>query len=383
MYCCDCVRCDPFGNLSLPRSLEEMSASSSSSLEIETDESASSPPTDAELSVAVTNLLRETWDLNTITLNTIKATMEGQFKCQLTERKAIIKHALSRFMEDQQEALDMEQNAGDDEGEYEGENETKTEEEDEEEEGGRGKTKRKRGAPSGAGFNKSMQLSTELSEFLGAVTMSRPQIVKALWAYIKENSLQNPADKREILCDAKLEHIFKRKKVHMFTMNKYLSTMIKSVTDLQDGPGNEDDDEDEDDDSEDEEEDKDARPKKKADKKAAPKKSGKCTQEKRVKKQSKDKPKVKKEAKEGGGGGGGGFNKVHRISPELSKLLGVDEASRPQIVKGLWAYIKENNLQNPADRREILCDKAMKAVFNMDMFTSFGMNKYIGAHLLP
>ena len=46
--------------------------------------------------------------------------------------------------------------------------------------------------------------------------------------------------------------------------------------------------------------------------------------------------------------GGGGFTKLVRLSPALSTFLGVDEESRPQVVKKLWAYIKENNLQASA-----------------------------------
>ena len=45
--------------------------------------------------------------------------------------------------------------------------------------------------------------------------------------YIKDNNLQNPHNKKEILCDDKLEKIFKRKKIDMFQMTKVLSTVMK------------------------------------------------------------------------------------------------------------------------------------------------------------
>lgn len=54
-------------------------------------------------------------------------------------------------------------------------------------------------------------------------TASRPEVVKKLWIYFKEHQLQNPKDKREILLDDKLERVFKRKKITMFSMNKFLS----------------------------------------------------------------------------------------------------------------------------------------------------------------
>lgn len=69
-----------------------------------------------------------------------------------------------------------------------------------------------------------MQLSDELTEFFeGVFELPRTEVTKRIWAYIKENDLQNPKDKREILCDKKLEKLFKRKKMNMFKMSKQLS----------------------------------------------------------------------------------------------------------------------------------------------------------------
>ena len=41
------------------------------------------------------------------------------------------------------------------------------------------------------------------------------------------------------------------------------------------------------------------------------------------------------------------FNREMALSPELTNVIGVDKCSRPQVVKLLWAYIKDHNLQNP------------------------------------
>ncbi len=62
-----------------------------------------------------------------------------------------------------------------------------------------------------------------------AAQLSRPQVVKKIWAYIKERDLQDPADKRQIRCDEKLQSVFKLDKVHMFTMNKILSKQLYDV----------------------------------------------------------------------------------------------------------------------------------------------------------
>jgi upstream activation factor subunit UAF30 len=47
-----------------------------------------------------------------------------------------------------------------------------------------------------------------------------------MWRYIKERNLQNPQDKREIICDDKLEKLFKKKKIAMFKMTKELSAVL-------------------------------------------------------------------------------------------------------------------------------------------------------------
>lgn len=78
-------------------------------------------------------------------------------------------------------------------------------------------------------FSKPLQLSSELSEFMGDDTAARTEVVKHVWKYIKQQNLQNPKDRREILCDETLEKIFKRKKVTMFSMNKYLSAVSQSI----------------------------------------------------------------------------------------------------------------------------------------------------------
>ena len=60
-----------------------------------------------------------------------------------------------------------------------------------------------------------VQLSEDLQRFLGVETCPRTEVVKRLWAHIKSNNLQNPKDKRIILCDDAFYSIFKRKTVHM------------------------------------------------------------------------------------------------------------------------------------------------------------------------
>jgi chromatin remodeling complex protein RSC6 len=66
------------------------------------------------------------------------------------------------------------------------------------------------------------------------------------------------------------------------------------------------------------------------------------------------------------------------ISDPLAAVLQYDKLSRPQVVKQLWVYIKGNELQNPGNRREILCDAGLRAVFGVDKIDMFKMNKVLG-----
>lgn len=86
------------------------------------------------------------------------------------------------------------------------------------------------------------------------------------------------------------------------------------------------------------------------------------------------------------------------LSPALSNLLDGEvsvspdspicfmssnarKLSRPQTVKRLWQYIREHNLQDPNDRRQIRCDDAMRAVFKQDRVHMFTMTKILNQNL--
>lgn len=73
-------------------------------------------------------------------------------------------------------------------------------------------------------FMKPMTLSAELEAVIGSGPLPRSEVVKKLWAYIKEKDLQNPANKRNILADEKLKAVFGGKgEVTMFEMTKLVS----------------------------------------------------------------------------------------------------------------------------------------------------------------
>lgn len=75
------------------------------------------------------------------------------------------------------------------------------------------------------------------------------------------------------------------------------------------------------------------------------------------------------------------FMKALKPSPELAAVIGPEAVPRTEVTKRLWAYIKENNLQNPANKRNILCDAKLKAVMGKDEVTMFEMTGLVGKHL--
>jgi upstream activation factor subunit UAF30 len=54
---------------------------------------------------------------------------------------------------------------------------------------------------------------------------------------------------------------------------------------------------------------------------------------------------------------------------------------RSEIVKRLWAYLKEKNLQDPENKQWFTPDKLMEPVFGSERIKAFGMSKFLGAHL--
>nr|XP_024930267.1 uncharacterized protein LOC107415020 isoform X2 [Ziziphus jujuba var. spinosa] len=81
-------------------------------------------------------------------------------------------------------------------------------------------------------------------------------------------------------------------------------------------------------------------------------------------------------------GGPGGLNKVCGVSPELQAIVGEPALPRTEIVKQLWAYIRKNNLQDPSNKRKIICDDALRLVFETDCTDMFKMNKLLSKHII-
>nr|VDD44272.1 unnamed protein product [Brassica oleracea] len=58
-----------------------------------------------------------------------------------------------------------------------------------------------------------------------------------------------------------------------------------------------------------------------------------------------------------------GILKTVPVSKTLASFAGESELSRATAVKKVWEHIKGNNLQNPENRKEIICDDKLKTIF--------------------
>jgi upstream activation factor subunit UAF30 len=68
-------------------------------------------------------------------------------------------------------------------------------------------------------------------------------------------------------------------------------------------------------------------------------------------------------------------------SKELAAVVGSEPLPRPKVVSRVWDYIKQHDLQNPKNRREILADDKLRPIFGKDKVTMFEMNRYLAQHL--
>ena len=79
-----------------------------------------------------------------------------------------------------------------------------------------------------------------------------------------------------------------------------------------------------------------------------------------------------------------GINLPLTVSKELAKIIGTkpnEKVSRPQVVKKLWAYLKEKNLQDEANKQWFTPDAAMAPIFGTEKIKCFSMTKYLKEHL--
>lgn len=75
------------------------------------------------------------------------------------------------------------------------------------------------------------------------------------------------------------------------------------------------------------------------------------------------------------------FMKAMTPSPALAAVIGAMAVPRTEVTSKLWAYIKKNNLQDPAAKRFINADDKLKVVFGKARVDMFEMTRLVQGHL--
>ena len=77
------------------------------------------------------------------------------------------------------------------------------------------------------------------------------------------------------------------------------------------------------------------------------------------------------------------LEKPIKLSPDLAAIVGKNESSRVELMKLLWAYLKNNNLQCEDNETFFVPDEKMAKVFGKDTMRVFSMAKHYRPHLSP
>ncbi|ERN14421.1 hypothetical protein AMTR_s00033p00241730 [Amborella trichopoda] len=248
-----------------------------------------------------------TADLNTTTNSTVRKHLENEFGVDLSEKKAFIRDQINLYF-DSLEGNEETKEEGRDPSESEGEEDRAVEEEEEKGKGSKRRMSKDKKRTGGGGFSKPCGLSPELQAFMGVSVLPRTEVVKRIWAHIREHNLQDPANKRNIICDEQLRSLFDVDSIGMFQMNKVLSKHILPLA-TENGPDV-------------------SVPKVKPDVSV---------------------PKVKRQKQEKGQGGkGSALLAPLPLSDALIKFIGTGENALPrsEVIKRIWNHIKQNELQD-------------------------------------
>jgi len=72
---------------------------------------------------------------------------------------------------------------------------------------------------------------------------------------------------------------------------------------------------------------------------------------------------------------------MYHLSPELAEIVGAKKATRPQVVKKIWVYIKAKKLQDAKHRRMINPDAKLAEVLGKKSIDMLKMAGAISKHL--
>ena len=84
-------------------------------------------------------------------------------------------------------------------------------------------------SPKKNGLQAPLVVSDELAKIIGTAKgekVSRPQVTKMLWTYLKEHKLQDPENKQWFTPDKVMEPVFGKEKIKCFSMATHIKTHL-------------------------------------------------------------------------------------------------------------------------------------------------------------
>lgn len=81
--------------------------------------------------------------------------------------------------------------------------------------------------PARGGIAQLVTPSPELGAIVGAEPLTRADLTKRVWDYIKSHNLQDAQDRRQINADDQLKQVLGKDKVSMFEMTKLINQHVK------------------------------------------------------------------------------------------------------------------------------------------------------------
>ncbi len=72
---------------------------------------------------------------------------------------------------------------------------------------------------------------------------------------------------------------------------------------------------------------------------------------------------------------------IYKLSPQLAKIVGATELSRPETIKKIWDYIKAHKLQDPTNKRRIIPDAALAEIIGKEPIDMMQLSTFLNRHL--
>ncbi|XP_045472965.1 nucleolin [Harmonia axyridis] len=224
----------------------------------------------------------------------------------------------------------------------------------------------------------------ELEKKLGCNLLSKKTIIDTLVMEFIENKKQDDDEDEEDEDEEEEDEeedsdADKKKKRGSSGKKPPAKKSKKTVTKAPPKDDSEDEDSDASEPSKDEDSEEEYSPKKSS--KAKPFKTRKLPPKKKKGSDS-DSDDEKPKAKKGGAKRGGGYTKQMTLSKELAALVGQESMARHEVVKEIWAIIKERDLYDPNNKQFAICDDDLFKVIGVKRFRTFGMMKYLKNHFI-